>query len=130
MRRAVRERERALDAGLSRRYGEVDELARPEQAEVAIRRGERVPFEPGLGDENFALVETGSPGGGANLIAGLDCEQRLVAVDDVERGKAFGEVRGEPVGANLHGGLDCWSDKLGRRTRRRSRRFFGGLQTA
>ena len=55
MRRAVLERTRPLDAGLSRWYGEIDELARPEQAEIAIRGGERVPLEPRLGNENFTL---------------------------------------------------------------------------
>jgi hypothetical protein len=75
--------------------------ARSEQAEVAIGRGERIPFEPGLGDENFAL-ESGCPGGGADLVSGLDGEQRLVAVDDIERGESVREVRGQPVGANLH----------------------------
>jgi hypothetical protein len=30
-------------------------------------------------------------------------------VDDIEGSKAPGEMRGEPIGANLHGGLDGWS---------------------
>ena len=102
MRRAVFERVRALDARLARRYGEIDELPSPEQAQVAICRRKRVPFEPRLGDKNFTLVETGCTGRGADLVARLDGEQGLVTVYDVDRGKAPGEMRCELSRTELH----------------------------
>ena len=64
---------------------QVDELAAAEQAEVAVGRGQRIPFEAGFGNQDFAIVVSGRASGGAYLIAGFDRQQRLVAVHDIER---------------------------------------------
>ncbi len=83
---AILEHARAFDPRFAARNAQVDELAAAKQAEVAVGRGQRVPFEAGLGKQDFAIVVSGRASGGAYLIAGLDRQQRLVAVHDIERG--------------------------------------------
>jgi len=82
---AILEHARAFDPRFAARNAQVDELAAAEQAEVAVGRGQRFPFEAGLGNQDFAIVVSGGASGGAYLIAGFDRQQRLVAVHDIER---------------------------------------------
>ena len=81
---------------------QIDELARTEETEIGAGREKRIPFEPGLDDEDFALVVTGLARGRANRVARLDREQRLVAVDDVDRRERALEMRGKLVQAKFH----------------------------
>jgi hypothetical protein len=82
---------------------QIDELCAP-KSQVAVRRGERIPLESGIGDEDLALGVAGRAGGGADLIAGFDREQRLVAVNDVQRTEIPGEMCGELGRPELHRG--------------------------
>ena len=102
IRRAILEHARAFDAGLARRDSKVDELALAEQGKVAVGRGERFPLEARLGDQDLALVEPRAAGGGADLVTRFDRQQRLVAMDDVERGESLGDMRCELSGTKLH----------------------------
>src|SRR5439155_21249915 len=92
----------ALGAGLARRHREIDQLALTKQPEVAIGGLEGVPFEAWFGDQYLALVEPGRARGGTDLVARLDREQRLVAMDDVQGTQSAGEVGGELGGTELH----------------------------
>ena len=107
------ERLRAFDARLAGRDAQIDELARAEEAEVRVRCEQRVPLEPGLGDEDFALVASGAPRRGADRIAGLHREQRLIAVNDIERRERALEVCGELAQPDFHG---SWSQHRVSRT--------------
>jgi len=99
---AILEHARAFESGLAARNAEVDQLAAAEQTQVAVGGSQRIPFEARFGDQHFAVVVAGSACGGAYLVAGLDRQQRLVAVHDVERGKAAAEMRSQLGGTDLH----------------------------
>ncbi len=119
MRRAGFERPRTLDARLAGRDAQIDELARAEEAEIRAGGEQRIPLESGLGDQDFALVASGVARRGADGIAGLDREQRLVAVHDVERRERALEMRGELVQPDFHG---SWSQRPVSRTAEAPRR--------
>src|SRR5271155_1111057 len=102
IRRRVLEHPCAVDAGLARRNTQVDDLARTEQAEIAIRGGECIPLEAVVDDKELAFLEAGGAGSGADQIPGLHRQQGLVAVHDIERTEAPGEVPGELRQADLH----------------------------
>ena len=91
------ERLRAFDAGLAGRDAQVDSLRVAEETQVRVRGEERVPLESGLGDQHLALVAAGAARRGADRVAGLDREQRLVAVDDVDRRERALEMRRELI---------------------------------
>jgi hypothetical protein len=67
-------------ARLARRNGEIDEPARAEEPQVRASGEKRIPFETGLDDLHFALVESRASRRGTDGVARLDRLQRLVAV--------------------------------------------------
>ena len=53
--------------------------------------------------KDFALAVAGGARRGADRIGRFLRQQWLVAIDGVERAQALGQVRGELLGAQLHG---------------------------
>ena len=58
-----------------------------------------------LDDEHLAFLAAGPPRGRADRVAGLEREQRLVAVDHVERRELSFEVAAERLGPDLRHGF-------------------------
>jgi hypothetical protein len=108
--------------GLPDGNSQIDELPVAEEAEVGVGGHEGVPFEAGLGDQDFTLVEALAPRSAADRIARLDRLQRLLAVDDVDGRQRALEVRAEVLEAELHGARSARSRDL--------RGLLGGLQAA
>src|SRR5690606_37338759 len=83
----------------------LDQLALGEQAQRLRRAEHTAPVEVRAGDgEDLALGVAGRARRGADRVAGLLREQRLVAPDGVQRLQATLKMRGELVGADLHRG--------------------------
>ena len=78
------------------------QLAVAEQARVRVGAEERVPLEARLDDQHLALGRAGRARRRADRVAGLERQQRLVAVDDVERLRAALQMRGELFEPELH----------------------------
>ena len=99
------QRLRAFLAGLARRNAQLDQLPLGKQAHRLRRADQRAPVEVRrvADGEDLALAVAGGTRGGADRIAGLLRQQRLVAVHRVQRAQALGQVRGELVGLELHG---------------------------
>ena len=105
VRRVRLQRLRALHARLARRDAQVDETAGSEEPEVRVVREERVPAELRLDDEHLALLAARATRRRTDRVAGLQREQRLVAVDHVERRELSFEVAAERLGPELRHGF-------------------------
>jgi hypothetical protein len=75
----------AVAARLAIGNAQVDQLVAAEQRHVAGGEMQRVPLEAGAGDQHLALGVALLARRVADRVAGLDHQQRLVAVQDVER---------------------------------------------
>ena len=93
----------AFAPGFARRNAQVDQLGAAEQRHVAGGEEEVVPLEAGAGDDHFALFESLLARGGADGVAGFDDQQRLVAVQQVERRQRFVEMGRKLFRPQQHG---------------------------
>ena len=102
-----------LGAVLARLAGGNADLDQPALGEQAQRAGiaqQAGPVEMTAGDGmHRALAAAGRTRGGAHRVGRLLRQQRLVAMNDIERAQALGQGGGELVGADLHGGASVAS---------------------
>jgi len=61
-----------------------------------------VPVEAGDGGKHLALVESLATGGSPDRVGGLDDQQRLVTVDEIDRPQLAGKVGCQLFALELH----------------------------
>jgi hypothetical protein len=90
----------AVGARLAGGNAQLDDPPRREEGERCGARREPAPVVTALDEVDVALAVALGARLGADRVGSLEREQRLVAVDDVQRREAAGKVRVELVGAN------------------------------
>src|SRR5690606_10401810 len=92
----------AFVARLTVRNAQLDQALLGKQRQAGAGFVELAPVETGVNAEHLALIEPLLAGGGADRIAGLLAQQRLIAADGINRGEVTLQVFGELGGVELH----------------------------